>query len=222
MFSWPLECGMAEWRLRCPPALAAAILLGLGGLTLLGQGVYIHAKAVLAQVLLESAFADAVRSGEDVKPWSWADTWPVAKVGVPRLGAEAIVLEGSSGQALAFGPGRVAGSAKAGLPGTAVYAAHRDTHFSFLGGMKPGDEIEVTRSDGVVASFTVTGASVVRWDRSGIDPHARGRNLALVTCWPLDARTPGPMRYVVHAVANAADTHATVDSDVSGDVLRDR
>ena len=48
-----------------------------------------------------------VATGSAVKPWSWADTWPVARIAVPRLGRHAIALAGSSGQALAFGPGHV-------------------------------------------------------------------------------------------------------------------
>jgi sortase A len=39
----------------------------------------------------------------------------------------------------------------------------------------------------------------VRWDASGLDPFAPGRNLVLTTCWPLDAKTAGPLRYLVHA-----------------------
>ena len=83
------------------------LLLALAGLVLFGQGAYIHAKALLAQVLLERAFAETIASGRVTKPWSWADTWPVARIEVRRLGASAVMLAGSSGQALAFGPGHV-------------------------------------------------------------------------------------------------------------------
>ena len=86
--------------------LAASSSL-LAGLVLFGQGAYIHAKALLAQVLLERAFAETIATGRAVKPWSWADTWPVARIEVKRLNASTIVLAGSSGQALAFGPGHV-------------------------------------------------------------------------------------------------------------------
>jgi sortase A len=176
-----------------------AAVLGLAGLWLAGSGLYIHAKAALAQILLNRAFAAEVASGAVVKPWSWADTWPVARIEVPRLAASAIVLAGGSGQALAFGPGHLERTPEAGEPGIAVYAAHRDTHFAFLGRIEPGDEIVVTRRDGTVVRFSVTHTEVVRWDASGIDPAAPGRRLALVTCWPLDSVLPGPLRYVVYA-----------------------
>jgi sortase A len=177
--------------------ITAALMVG--GAVLIGQAVWIHAKALLAQVLLERAFAATLATGEDVKPWSWADTWPVARVSVPRLGRTAIVLAGASGQALAFGPGHVARTPDAGEPGTAIYSGHRDTHFAFLGDVAVGDEVRVTGRDGRELRFRVTGTSVVRWDASGIDPHADGRRLALVTCWPLDGKLSGPLRYVVHA-----------------------
>ena len=91
-------------------------------------------------------------------------------------------------------------AANAGEAGTAVYAAHRDTHFAFLGDIKPGDNIVVTRADGRQFTYTMTGSEVVRWDQSGISADALGHQLALATCWPLDGKTHGPLRYVVHAV----------------------
>lgn len=194
-------------RTACRPAkrrpgiaLPAAALLAALGLTLLGQGLYLHAKALLGQVLLDRAFALSVATGEPVKPWSWADTWPVARIEVPRLGASAVVLHGSSGQALAFGPGHVEGTPAAGERGTAVYAAHRDTHFTFLKELRIGDEIRVTLRSGAQSRFRVVGTSVVHWNASGLDP-GQGRALVLATCWPFEARTLGPLRYLVHTEA---------------------
>jgi sortase A len=178
---------------------AAPVLIVLAGLVLIGQGAWIHAKALLAQVLLDHAFMETVATGRDVKPWPWADTWPVARISVARLGASAIVLAGSSGQALAFGPGHVDSTPDAGERGVAVYAAHRDTHFHFLKDVVVGDEITVTRQDGRTFRYRVDGTSVVRFDASGIDPLASGHALILSTCWPLDGMTHGPLRYLVHA-----------------------
>jgi sortase A len=179
--------------------VATAAVLALSGLWLIGDALYIRAKAALAQMLLDRAFAAEIAAGTVVKPWPWADTWPTARIDVPRLKARAIVLAGGSGQALAFGPGHLERTPDAGEPGTAVYAAHRDTHFAFLGQIEAGDEIVVTRRDRATGRFRVTGTQVVRWDSSGIDPAAPGRHLALVTCWPLDSALPGPLRLVVDA-----------------------
>ena len=181
------------------PRFVPPLLLALIGLILFGQGAYIHAKARVAQVLLERAFEKAIATGRETKPWSWADTWPVARIEVKRLHASTIVLAGSSGQALAFGPGHVERTPDAGERGVAVYSAHRDTHFAFLKHVVVGDEIDVTRSDGKQFHYRVDATSVVRFDASGIDPLADGHQLVLSTCWPFDALTQGPERYLVHA-----------------------
>jgi len=181
------------------PRLLLPLLLAVIGLILFGQGAYIHAKALVAQVLLERAFESTLATGAATKPWSWADTWPVARIEVKRLRARAIVLAGSSGQALAFGPGHVERTADAGERGVAVYSAHRDTHFAFLKNVAIGDEIEIIRQDGRTFRYQVDTTSVVRFDASGIDPLADGHELVLSTCWPFDAMTQGPERYLVHA-----------------------
>jgi sortase A len=180
-------------RLLVPVILAAA------GAILFGQGLAIHAKALLAQVLLQRAFAESLATGRAVKPWPWADTWPEARITVKRIGVSAIVLAGSSGQALAFGPGHPERTAEAGERGVAVYAAHRDTHFRFLKDVAVGDEIEITRRDGKTFRYRADGAAIVRFDQSGIDPFSSGQELVLSTCWPFDAIAHGPMRYVLHA-----------------------
>src|SRR3954471_8565518 len=115
------------------------LLLAVIGLILFGQGAYIHAKALLAQVLLERAFTETIATGRETKPWAWADTWPVARIEVRRIHASIIVLAGSSGQALAFGPGHVENTPDAGERGVTVYSAHRDTHFRFLKNVALGD-----------------------------------------------------------------------------------
>lgn len=184
---------------RIPLRLTAAALLAAAGLLLTAYALYIPVKAQVAQALLDRAFAESLATGQPVKPWSWADTWPVARIHVPRLGESAIVLASGSGQALAFGPGHLNGTPLPGDPGTSVVAAHRDTHFDFLGDLQPGDEIAVERADGVTTRFRVTGSRIVRFDAFGIDPGAGVRRLVLATCWPLDALTPGPLRLIVEA-----------------------
>jgi sortase A len=187
------------------PRLISPLVLTLVGLILFGDGAYIHAKARLAQLLLERAFDRSVATGQTVKPWAWADTWPVARIEVKRIGASAIVLAGTSGQALAFGPGHIDQTVDAGERGIAAYAAHRDTHFRFLRNVAIGDVIEITRRDGRHFRYRADGATVVRFDASGIDPATEDVELVLTTCWPFDAVTSGPDRYILHAALIGAN-----------------
>jgi sortase A len=187
------------------PRLISPLVLALAGVILFGDGAYIHAKAWLAQALLERAFDRSVATGQPVKPWSWADTWPVARIEVKRIGASAIVLAGASGQALAFGPGHIDQTVDAGERGVAVYAAHRDTHFRFLRNVAIGDVIEITRRDGRHFRYRADASAVVRFDASGIDPATEDVELVLATCWPFDAVTSGPERYILHATLIATD-----------------
>jgi sortase A len=180
-------------------AIAISIaVLAIYGAILIGDGLYIKAKAELSQVLLRRAFAAELR-GENAKPWPWADFTTEAEVSAPRLGKHAIVLSGASGEALAFGPAWLANTPQPGDEGTSVIAAHRDTHFRWLKDVRPGDEIEVTRRDGKILTFKAAEGRVVPWDQSGIDPTAQGRHLVLATCWPFGATEPGSLRYIVEA-----------------------
>ena len=46
--------------------LSIALVLAAAGAIQFGQGIYIHAKALLAQVLLERAFAETITTGRAV------------------------------------------------------------------------------------------------------------------------------------------------------------
>ena len=172
----------------------------VGAAIMLGKASWIHVKAQVAQVLMERAFSQSLASGDIVKAWNWADTWPVAKVSIARLGEEAIVLQGASGEALAFGPALLNETPRPGERGTSVISAHRDTHFSFLKDVVAGDIVTITRNDGLQFRYRVTNTRVAAWDKSGIDRHAPGFNLVLSTCYPFDAVTRGTQRYLVEAV----------------------
>ena len=188
---------------RAPIALAAALCL-TSGAALGSHGLYLRAKALLAQALLERAWRATVASGRPAKPWSWADTWPVARLRFPGLDRSAIVLAEAGGESLAFAPSHVGVSPLPGEPGTSVIAGHRDTHFRFIRRLAPGDEIEVTRADGALARFRVTHSAIVHARASGIELEGDSPRLALVTCWPFDALERGPLRYVVFAESIAS------------------
>jgi sortase A len=172
------------------------------GTAFAGQALYIRAKAELAQILLERAWATTLATHQPTKAWEWADTWPVARLSFPSLDRSAIVLEEAGGEALAFGPAHVAASAKPGDAGTTVIAAHRDTHFAFIKDLKVGDEIDVATPAGKTIRYRMTGSAIVHAQASGITTEGKTSRLALVTCYPFDGLQRGPLRYVVFAEAS--------------------
>jgi sortase A len=187
-------------RLRIRMNHLAAILL-LIGIVLGGQGIHIRAKAVIAQVLLERAWAETIATGKPTKAWSWADTHPIARLTFPRLNRSAIVLREAGGEALAFGPAHVAASPEPGANGTSVIGGHRDTHFAFIKDLKRGDEIDVATRAGTTVRYRVTATAIVHAGASGIAVTGKTPRLALVTCYPFNGVERGPLRFVVFAQA---------------------
>jgi sortase A len=180
------------WRCLMFAALAVA-----GGLAL--SAGWIHAKAALAQVLLERAWARSDHGRHMQRPWPWADIAPLARLSVPRLQQDLIVLDGASGQALAFGPGWTPGTARPGTRGLAVISAHRDTQFSFLKALRPGDRLHLDGPAGG-SDYRVDSSLIVDSRRHGVPAADSIDGLWLVTCYPFDAVMPGgPLRYVVQA-----------------------
>lgn len=180
-------------------------LLICAGLWQFGSGTWLLLKAELAQYLISDSWQRQLSSGEIHKPWPWADTWPVAQL---KLGDEKplLVLQGTSGQALAFGPGmhQAALSPENNTDAaTTVIAAHRDTHFRGLKHLRPGMPVQLQGRDGRWHSFVVREMQVVD-SRRGTLPElvtAGGApGLILVTCYPFDALdNGGPLRYLVYA-----------------------
>ena len=196
---------------RMTSSRAAAITVLIVGAGLVASAVYIPAKAVVAQALLERAWHKTQR-GETMRPWPWADITPVAEIDIPRLHRREIVLEGASGSAMAFGPGHMPNTAPIGAKGTAVVAAHRDTQFRYLGRLSKGDRIAAVTASGQRTQFRVVDARVVRADASGLDPKdpgTTGARLALVTCYPFSGVLHSPLRYVV--IADRDDEPASYD-----------
>lgn len=180
--------------------LAAAITLALAAGWQLGGAAYIQAKALLAQHLLAAAWNEAKAGRERPRPWPWADTWPVARLRVPRLGIDQIVLAGAQPATLAFGPGLLGAATPPAAHATRVFAGHRDTHFRFLQHMQAGDTIVVTDPGGTERDYAVTHKRVISRPRLSLAAGARSSRLIFTTCYPFDAPTAGgPRRLIVYA-----------------------
>lgn len=178
----------------------AAVFLALLAVWQIAQGVYIPAKAFVAQLLLRDAWGQTSSFEERVRPWPWADTWPVARLLATRHDIDLVVLAGVSGATLAFGPGHMDGSALPGQQGSVILSGHRDTHFRFLEHLRRGDELMMELPDATIRRYRVSSMQVADVRNSKLRLDDDGDALVLVTCYPFEAVDPGgPLRYLVVA-----------------------
>ncbi|MFK7978311.1 MAG: class GN sortase [Halioglobus sp.] len=182
---------------------SAATVLILFGCFQLSGAASIKAKAWLGPILIERAWQSSLASGAvGVKPWSWADTHPVARLKIPSADKNLLVLAGDSGNALAFGPGHTLASAELGEEGVSVIGGHRDTHFAFLRTVQPGSDVVLETVDGASKIYRIKSRRIVDALQDELTFDSASSALWLVTCYPFDALLPGgSLRYVVEAVA---------------------
>lgn len=145
-----------------------AIATGVGGVAMaLVLGFLLtNTYATLWQHRLEGRWTDVLDRLPGARP-SAGD--PVAKIVIPRLGVERVVLEGQDRATLRKAPGHVPGSALPGEPGNAVIRGHRvlwSGPFRDLHTLNLGAEIHVQTASGT-AVYLVAG--VFRQDGSRID-----------------------------------------------------
>lgn len=145
-----------------------------------------RAVVALARRKVVTGITDAVAPGV-----------PVARLLIPRLGLDEIVLEGVDGNSLNAGPGHLPGSAFPGERGNSVISAHRDRHFARLGSIQVGDTI-VTESGAHDDRWVVISKRVIDADAPALF-HSADATLTLTTCWPIRYLGTAPERLIVTA-----------------------
>lgn len=166
------------------------------------DAIWIPVKAGLAQHLLERAWLRTLAGEPDAKPWPWADTHAVAILEVPRLGLREIVLEGSSGRNLAFGPTLVNHN-RLEQTSDRILSGHRDTHFSFLKELKTGDLLRLHTTT-EIRDYRVSWQQAVDSRQQSLVIDDSVDRLTLLTCYPFEAAMPGgPLRWVVTALPDS-------------------
>jgi sortase A len=192
--------GMAMKTLR---AFVAITLLA--GVSLSSRAAYLHVKADLASVLIHRAWDARALRGETRPPWPWADTHPIARLQIPRLAYDEIVLEDANSRTLAFGPGRLLSAAAPGEPGNIVLAGHRTSWFKPLEGIKLGDDVELQWFDArtqrlTQRSYSVREINVVSPEDVRMLMPTPDDSLTLITCYPFNYSAHSPQRYVIRAI----------------------
>jgi sortase A len=150
-------------------------------------------EAMAASAAFESATASAMRDREVAV----VHGAPVARLLIPKIGLDEIVLEGIDDDAMNGGPGHYPGSPLPGDAGNSIISAHRDRHFRNLGSVAVGDTI-VTRSGAKTTTWVVVKRQVVDKGRPVLF-RAKAATLTLTTCWPIQYFGSAPERLILTA-----------------------
>lgn len=175
------------------------------------SAAYIPSKALLAQYLLNKSWEKSRAEKTLVRPWPWADTYPVARIKIPGMDMDVVVLSGSNGETLAFAPGHIDQSVLPGNRGNSLISAHKDTYFENLDKLKTGDLIYIERTDGKKFTFKVTGKKIINTQDEQIPLFSVKSKLTLLTCYPLKGGYSDPAkRFAIYA--DNLNLENTVDS----------
>jgi sortase A len=122
----------------------------------------------------------------------------VGRLGIPRIGLSAMVLEGVGAQIMSVGIGHVPGTPRPGQPGNVALAGHRDTFFRPLRQIKIKDEISMDTGSQTFRYHVTSTEIVDPHDVDVLKSHHKNE-LTLITCYPFSYIGPAPKRFIVHA-----------------------
>ena len=181
--------------MRLNRATLMSLVSSVLGLSLFGSGLMMSAKSAVAPILLKSAWQASQGDRSPVRPWTSLDAYPKARLSVPALNIDQVILDRASGQALAFAPGFVSSGSE-----LQAIAAHKNTHFGFLKHMTKGMKITLTSRDGLQSIYAVRETRIIDTSLEELRVDPETKELVLITCYPFDALSfRGPKRFIVIA-----------------------
>jgi sortase A len=122
----------------------------------------------------------------------------VGRLEVSRIGISVIVLQGIEEDTLISGAGHVPGTPLPGAEGNVAIAAHRDTFFRKLQGIRPGDSIQVATVRRTY-EYVVDSTEIVDPEDTQVMESRARPELTLITCYPFYFVGAAPKRFIVHA-----------------------
>jgi sortase A len=145
---------------------------------------WLPVKAWLSGQLISYSWHQAIALQQEIKPWPWADTYPIAELSFLRLNKSLVVLNGGDPTTLAFSVGAVAPFNKVRSAQPFVVAGPRDSHFSFLDEVFMSDIISLADKHGRSQLYQVEAIDIVDGSTGELPVLADDSSLVLITCYP--------------------------------------
>ncbi len=117
---------------------------------------------------------------------------------IPILDREVPIVTGVDEDDLEKGVGHVPSTALPGEGERIFLAGHRDTVFTRMGELKPGDVLEIRTAEGTF-TYLMTDSVIVGQDDLSVMEPAGEEVLTLSTCYPFEYLSSTDQRYIIHA-----------------------
>jgi sortase A len=173
----------------------ACYLFLVFGILSLGYVGFVLADSQTYQTLEKKKFREAGRLAE---PHTLVEGDVIGEILAPRLGLDAIVVQGESRANLRRAVSHLTKSALPGERGNVTLAAHRDTFFRPLRGVRVGDKIQFKTLEHSF-DYIVESVEVVEPTSTQVLEATTGHDLTLITCFPFHYVGPAPKRFIVRA-----------------------
>ncbi|EIJ43839.1 sortase (surface protein transpeptidase) [Beggiatoa alba B18LD] len=140
-----------------------------------------YPQAWLTQGLMQTAWARTQASGRYVKPWPWAETWPLARLSIPQLNFEQIVLAKASNDTLALG--HLSSTVLPGEAGNSVISVYHRNYARYMQALKNSDELVLEAPQNGQWRYRVSAIYVVdKTDTRFLAPSMH-RRLTIISCY---------------------------------------
>ncbi|MDE2648777.1 MAG: sortase [Paracoccaceae bacterium] len=178
--------------------MALGCCLVFGGVLGIAKASLMPIKAFIGQHYLEVAWQESLSTNKLSKPWRSADFYMIGELKVPRLNISRVILNSVSGEAMAWGIGRVNNIKSKSSSGPVILAGHRDSHMKFMYELNVGEKIELIMSDGLIKTYVISKTGITNQPELEISESINKKNsLILTTCWPLKSSQQGRQRYII-------------------------
>lgn len=123
---------------------------------------------------------------------------PVGQIVIPRVGLDAVVVEGDDESVLRVAVGHLPDTPLPWEDGNTALAGHRDTFFRPLRKIAEGDEIRLVTRHGTF-EYRVRETLVVQPEDVWVLNVTDQPTLTLITCYPFGYVGPASQRFIVRA-----------------------
>jgi sortase A len=165
------------------------------GVAALGYVGYVSADSNAYQAVEKEKFTQTVVTHQ---PGVLREGDVIGEIQVPRLGLDAMVVQGESPSNLQRAVGHISNSPLPGEWGNVALAGHRDTFFRPLRDVRAGDEIRF-RTPRETFKYRVESIEIVGPRDTKVLAPSSGRDLTLITCFPFSFVGRAPGRFIVRA-----------------------